>query len=241
MWKTNKHIMYSHSQYVRCVIGFWPVFKQFLNCIIGVDTCLAVLFAVSQEPLELHGINRDLLLHPECWLLSLGSPAAHCTGRARHSPSLEIHKPHWVRPGTHQYVYRADTDLSRWWDQISRDPLQMTPLSMSPLTSSEILVCKAQKSWALLCRAWVEPSPSFSSGAHRKSHVRDISPVPRACMGADRLVGVDHLTPTHDLRWSSHGCESMIPVDFFLYMSKQLYLFSSTVLWAGTEPWDTGS
>lgn len=91
-WKTNKHIMYSHSQYVRCVIGFWPVFKQFLNCIIGVDTCLAILFGVSQEPLELHGINRALLLHPECWLLFLGSPAAHRTGRAHHSPSLEIHK-----------------------------------------------------------------------------------------------------------------------------------------------------
>lgn len=79
--------MYSHLHYVRCVIGFWPVFKQFLKCVIGVDTCLAILFGFSQKQLELHEINRALVFL-KGQLIALRS----CTGRALCFPSLEILK-----------------------------------------------------------------------------------------------------------------------------------------------------
>lgn len=89
MWKTNKHIMCSHLQYVRHVIIFWPVFKQFLNCVIGVDTCLAILFGFSQKQLELHDINSALVLH-KGWLVILRRHTACYTGRVLCSPSLEV-------------------------------------------------------------------------------------------------------------------------------------------------------
>lgn len=53
--------MYSRLLCVRCVIGFWLVFKQFLNCIISVDTCSGTLSGFKQKRLELHKINRALV------------------------------------------------------------------------------------------------------------------------------------------------------------------------------------
>lgn len=145
MWKTSGHVMCARLRRAWGVIGFWPVFRQLLSCIISVGACSGALFGFRQKWLELHKINRTPVFLKDRLITLHLAQGEHCS-----PPSLQV--TDWRGPW-------ATNPMCSWsWPRFEET---IRP-DDDPLRTRLLYASTAEHPWVCLylclrARKWQEP------------------------------------------------------------------------------------